>query len=168
MELWEDFDPLTLPIKPLFPLSLSQSLKESLQMISHSQTHLLSQTPPLLSFSPTSSSSSSSSLTLNTNLSNLRFPQTLSLSRSRSPTPMSINSKLSNGIDTLQLDLPQQSELDRIAQVANTVADAAGEVIRKYFRNKFEILDKEDQSKPFFWVENSVGLLFFFEENEKR
>nr|POF10112.1 bifunctional phosphatase impl2, chloroplastic [Quercus suber] len=59
---------------------------------------------------------------------------------------MSINSKLSNGIDTLQLDLPQQSELDRIAQVANTVADAAGEVIRKYFRNKFEILDKEDQS----------------------
>ncbi|KAF3948763.1 hypothetical protein CMV_025278 [Castanea mollissima] len=116
-------------------------------MISHSQTHLLSQTPPLLSFSPTSSSSSSSSfLTLNTNISNLRFPQTLSLSHSRSPAPMSINSKLSNGIDTLQLDLPQQSELDRIAQVANTVADAAGEVIRKYFRNKFEILDKEDQS----------------------
>ncbi|XP_030945157.1 bifunctional phosphatase IMPL2, chloroplastic [Quercus lobata] len=117
-------------------------------MISHSQTHLRSQTPPLLSFSPTSSSSSSSSLTLNTNLSNLRFPQTLSLSlsHSRSPTPMSTNSKLSNGIDTLQLDLPQQSELDRIAQVANTVADAAGEVIRKYFRNKFEILDKEDQS----------------------
>ncbi|XP_075672765.1 bifunctional phosphatase IMPL2, chloroplastic [Castanea sativa] len=115
-------------------------------MISHSQTHLLSQTPPLLSFSPTSSSSSSSFLTLNTNISNLRFPQTLSLSHSRSPAPMSINSKLSNGIDTLQLDLPQQSELDRIAQVANTVADAAGEVIRKYFRNKFEILDKEDQS----------------------
>nr|XP_023909083.1 bifunctional phosphatase IMPL2, chloroplastic [Quercus suber] len=113
-------------------------------MISHYQTHLLSQTPQLLSFFPTSSSSSS--LTLNTNLSNLRFPQTLSLSRSRSLTPMSINSKLSNGIDTLQLDLPQQSELDRIAQVANTVADAAGEVIRKYFRNKFEILDKEDQS----------------------
>ncbi|XP_065616607.1 bifunctional phosphatase IMPL2, chloroplastic [Quercus suber] len=114
-------------------------------MILHYQTHLLSQTPQLLSFFPTSSSSSSS-LTLNTNLSNLRFPQTLSLSRSRSLTPMSINSKLSNGIDTLQLDLPQQSELDRIAQVANTVADAAGEVIRKYFRNKFEILDKEDQS----------------------
>ncbi|KAE8008552.1 hypothetical protein FH972_005052 [Carpinus fangiana] len=31
-------------------------------------------------------------------------------------------------------------------QVANTVADAAGEVIRKYFRKKFDIVDKEDLS----------------------
>ncbi|GMY05736.1 bifunctional phosphatase impl2, chloroplastic [Fagus crenata] len=58
---------------------------------------------------------------------------------------MSSNSNLSNGVDTLQPDL-QHSELDRFAEVANTVADAAGEVIRKYFRKKFEILDKENLS----------------------
>uniref|UniRef100_A0A2N9J081 Histidinol-phosphatase n=1 Tax=Fagus sylvatica TaxID=28930 RepID=A0A2N9J081_FAGSY len=58
---------------------------------------------------------------------------------------MSSNPNLSNGVDTLQPDL-QHSELDRFAEVANTVADAAGEVIRKYFRKKFEILDKEDLS----------------------
>ncbi|GMY05734.1 bifunctional phosphatase IMPL2, chloroplastic [Fagus crenata] len=111
-----------------------------------SHIHLLSQTPSsLLSFSSTPTFSSS--LTLNTNLSNLRFPHTLSLSYSpsRLPTPMSSNSNLSNGVDTLQPDL-QHSELDRFAEVANTVADAAGEVIRKYFRKKFEILDKEDLS----------------------
>uniref|UniRef100_A0A2N9G5H4 Uncharacterized protein n=1 Tax=Fagus sylvatica TaxID=28930 RepID=A0A2N9G5H4_FAGSY len=49
---------------------------------------------------------------------------------------MSSNSNLSNGVDTLQPDL-QHSELDRFAEVANTVADAAREVIRKYFRKKF-------------------------------
>ncbi|GMY27552.1 wee1-like protein kinase isoform X2, partial [Fagus crenata] len=43
---------------------------------------------------------------------------------------MSSNSNLSNGIDTLQPDL-QHSKLDRFAEVANTVADATGEVIRK-------------------------------------
>lgn len=38
-------------------------------------------------------------------------------------------------------------ELDRFAVVANKVADASGEVIRKYFRQKFDILDKADSSK---------------------
>jgi inositol-phosphate phosphatase/L-galactose 1-phosphate phosphatase/histidinol-phosphatase len=42
----------------------------------------------------------------------------------------------------------QDSELDYFAQVANTVADAGGEVIRKYFRKKFDIVEKEDLSKP--------------------
>ena len=59
---------------------------------------------------------------------------------------MSSNSNLSKGIDTLQPDL-QHSKLDRFAEVTNTVADAAGGVIRKYFRKKFEILDKEDLIK---------------------
>ncbi|KAK4752094.1 hypothetical protein SAY87_020892 [Trapa incisa] len=40
----------------------------------------------------------------------------------------------------------EEEELDLFAEVANRVADAAGEVIRKYFRNKFEILDKVDLS----------------------
>ncbi|KAK1280237.1 hypothetical protein QJS04_geneDACA002744 [Acorus gramineus] len=41
-------------------------------------------------------------------------------------------------------------ELDRFVEVGNKVADAAGEVIRKYFRKSFVILDKEDLRKPLF------------------
>ncbi|XP_060168452.1 bifunctional phosphatase IMPL2, chloroplastic [Lycium barbarum] len=37
-------------------------------------------------------------------------------------------------------------ELDKFAAVGNKVADAAGEVIRKYFRKSFDILDKQDLS----------------------
>lgn len=57
------------------------------------------------------------------------------------------NSQLSNQI--LSNGLGDEHEIDRFAEVANSVADAAGEVIRRYFRkNKsFEILDKEDLSK---------------------
>ena len=88
---------------------------------------------------------------------------------------MSSNSNLSNGVDTLQPDL-QHSELDRFAEVANTVADAAGEVIRKYFRKKFEILNKEDLNKllklkfllGFVWIFVLLCLVDEkFEENEK-
>lgn len=38
-------------------------------------------------------------------------------------------------------------DLNLFSDVGNKLADAAGEVIRKYFRKKFEILDKEDSSK---------------------
>ena len=88
---------------------------------------------------------------------------------------MSSNSNLSNGVDTLQPDL-QRSELNRFAEVANIVADAAGEVIRKYFKKKFEILDKEDLSKllklkfllGFVWIFVLLCLVDEkFEENEK-
>ena len=41
----------------------------------------------------------------------------------------------------------QDHDLNLFADVGNKLADAAGEVIRKYFRKKFEILDKEDSSK---------------------
>ncbi|KAK6946281.1 Inositol monophosphatase-like [Dillenia turbinata] len=40
----------------------------------------------------------------------------------------------------------EEDQINRFAQVANRVADAAGEVIRKYFRKNLEILDKEDLS----------------------
>ncbi|EOX97936.1 Myo-inositol monophosphatase like 2 isoform 3 [Theobroma cacao] len=53
------------------------------------------------------------------------------------------NSKLSNHTESLSLN---DAQLDRFAEVGNYLADAAGEVIRKYFRKKFEILDKEDLS----------------------
>ncbi|KAJ1413553.1 Inositol monophosphatase-like [Sesbania bispinosa] len=37
-------------------------------------------------------------------------------------------------------------QLNRFSDVGNKVADAAGQVIRKYFRNKFDILHKDDLS----------------------
>ncbi|OMO75605.1 Inositol monophosphatase, partial [Corchorus olitorius] len=53
------------------------------------------------------------------------------------------NSILSNHTDSLSLN---DAELDRFAEVGNRLADAAGDVIRQYFRKKFDILDKEDLS----------------------
>lgn len=35
---------------------------------------------------------------------------------------------------------------ERLVEVAQMAADAAGEVLRKYFRQRVEIIDKEDQS----------------------
>uniref|UniRef100_A0A7N0T8C1 histidinol-phosphatase n=1 Tax=Kalanchoe fedtschenkoi TaxID=63787 RepID=A0A7N0T8C1_KALFE len=37
-------------------------------------------------------------------------------------------------------------DVDRFADVGNRLADASGEVIRRYFRSSFDILDKEDSS----------------------
>lgn len=37
-------------------------------------------------------------------------------------------------------------EMERLVAVAQSTADAAGEVLRKYFRQRFEIIDKEDHS----------------------
>ncbi|KAI4295491.1 hypothetical protein L6164_035534 [Bauhinia variegata] len=56
---------------------------------------------------------------------------------------MAFNSNLSNGVSTLSVN---EQELNRFTEVGHKVADAAGEVIRKYFRKKFEILDKDDFS----------------------
>ncbi|KAF7810855.1 putative receptor-like protein kinase [Senna tora] len=63
---------------------------------------------------------------------------------------MASASMLSNGngihtAPTSPLHVPEH-DLVRFVDVANKVADAAGEIIRKYFRNKFEILDKDDSS----------------------
>ncbi|XP_017258339.1 bifunctional phosphatase IMPL2, chloroplastic [Daucus carota subsp. sativus] len=53
---------------------------------------------------------------------------------------------LSDGANTL-LDFDyNDAELDGFALVGNQIADAAGEVIRKYFRKTFDIVDKEDLS----------------------
>lgn len=46
-------------------------------------------------------------------------------------------------------DLPlgvDVGDIDRFSDVANKLADASGEVIRGFFRKKFEILDKDDLS----------------------
>lgn len=78
----------------------------------------------------------------------VRFSANLStsaLGRTSLSLPMASNSKLSNQIQNISLGL-NDSELDRFADVGNKVADAAGEVIRGYFRKKFDILQKEDLS----------------------
>ena len=47
-----------------------------------------------------------------------------------------------------------EQQLSRFVAVGNEVADAAGQVIREYFRSKFDILDKDDLSK--WWGGNLV------------
>lgn len=85
----------------------------------------------------------------------LNFP--ISHHRIKFTSAMTSNSSLSNRIETaVSLDF-EDSELDGFAAVGNKVADAAGEVIRKYFRKSFDILDKEDSSKFF-----KMEFLFLF------
>lgn len=57
---------------------------------------------------------------------------------------MGSNSILSNGSQTSNLGI--KDEFHGFVEVGNKIADAAGEVIRKYFRKSFEIIDKEDLS----------------------
>ncbi|XP_020269573.1 bifunctional phosphatase IMPL2, chloroplastic-like [Asparagus officinalis] len=84
-------------------------------------------------------------------------PHSLTPNRIRAPThvrfglrPVSIRSKgpirVSSPSSTSSPMEATEEEVDGFVAVANKVADAAGEVIRKYFRQKFDILDKDDLS----------------------
>ncbi|KAJ0801211.1 putative phosphoric monoester hydrolase [Helianthus annuus] len=105
-----------------------------------SQSHFLSLNPhsrsslsPTTLFSNSSSSSSSSS--------------TLALPKSRRFISMSTSRPaVSNGFGAVKTVDVTDSELDRFAVIADKLADAAGDVIRKYFRKRFDIIDKEDLS----------------------
>ena len=112
-------------------------------MLSHrSQFHLLSQNPKKgFTFSPPPRSNLHSFLHFSLNTTNLSFPG-LKIKTHLNST-MTSNSNQSN---PLQLGLTE-ADIDGFSDVANKLADASGEVIRKYFRKKFEILDKEDLSK---------------------
>ncbi|GMJ12744.1 myo-inositol monophosphatase like 2, HISTIDINE BIOSYNTHESIS 7 [Hibiscus trionum] len=101
-------------------------------MFSQSQSHCLSFPSKSISFSPPSFPFAT------TNKTPFKTP-TISL-RSK---PMIPHSKLSNHTDPSLLN---DTHIHRFAEVGNKLADAAGEVIRSYFRKKFEILDKEDLS----------------------
>lgn len=52
-------------------------------------------------------------------------------------------------------------DLDRFAEVGNQLADAAGDVIRKYFRKSFDILDKEDLSRCFLLSFDQTKFMWF-------
>ncbi|KAI7757507.1 hypothetical protein M8C21_008203, partial [Ambrosia artemisiifolia] len=86
-----------------------------------------------------SSNSSSSSPLLSSSSSTLTLPKRhrfISMSTSRP----------SNGLGAVTTVDVTDSELDRFAIIADKLADAAGDVIRKYFRKRFDIIDKEDLS----------------------
>ncbi|KAF8405285.1 hypothetical protein HHK36_010187 [Tetracentron sinense] len=110
-----------------------------------SQSQFLAQNPTFLPFSSNSlgSLNYNRSIRSSTDLSISALNFTVSC-RSRFTSTMSLNSKPSNQMDSVQLGF--EDEIDHFVEVGNKVADAAGEVIRRYFRKSFEILDKEDLS----------------------
>uniref|UniRef100_A0A2P2PLK6 Uncharacterized protein n=1 Tax=Rhizophora mucronata TaxID=61149 RepID=A0A2P2PLK6_RHIMU len=114
-------------------------------MLSQSQSHFLSRipNPPLPFHSFPLAGFSSLCFQPNTLVAALkaRIPTSLHL-KTRFKFRMSSNSRLSDLTDPLFSDF----DLDRLVGVANSLADASGDVIRKYFRKKFDILDKEDLS----------------------
>ncbi|CAI0437928.1 unnamed protein product [Linum tenue] len=115
---------------------------------SNSSSSLFHSTPHLLHF-PTAAASQSL-LRLPPAAANLCFP-TLRL---QSQFPLSLNRQTCRASSSMAAtsQLPEDgsflssTELDGFANVAGRLADASGEVIRKYFRKKFEILDKDDSS----------------------
>ncbi|CAL9228600.1 unnamed protein product [Arabidopsis halleri] len=92
-----------------------------------------------------------SSLRLSSSYRNSRFSFLFSsaiavpVSRRRISLTMASNSKRPNVSEESPSKL-SDTELDRFAAVGNALADASGEVIRKYFRKKFDIVDKDDMS----------------------
>uniref|UniRef100_A0A5B7AGU2 histidinol-phosphatase n=1 Tax=Davidia involucrata TaxID=16924 RepID=A0A5B7AGU2_DAVIN len=107
-----------------------------------SQSHMLSLNPTFLPLSTKPSIHIHSNRTLPLSNSLFNFALNLPIAqRSHFATAMTSNSQLSNQVETCD-----SHEIDRFAEVGNKLADAAGEVIRKYFRKSFEILDKDDLS----------------------
>ncbi|KAJ3694303.1 hypothetical protein LUZ60_009783 [Juncus effusus] len=82
----------------------------------------------LLSFSPISTKSVSS------------------LHRSITPLHSSSSIRNSDYLGEKEMGSDGLVETDRLLQVAHSVADVAGEVLRKYFRQPFDIIDKQDLS----------------------
>ncbi|XP_072999187.1 bifunctional phosphatase IMPL2, chloroplastic [Typha latifolia] len=66
--------------------------------------------------------------------------------RMRSCLDLTGASSSSSFTSPVSMSMENEAELDRFVAVANKVADAAGEVLRKYFRQRFDIIDKEDLS----------------------
>ncbi|KAJ4769563.1 Inositol-1-monophosphatase [Rhynchospora pubera] len=67
------------------------------------------------------------------------------ISISLSTRPRSILPILSSSSNS-QMEMEMEMEIDSLVQVAHSVADVAGQVLRKYFRQRFDIIDKDDLS----------------------
>nr|XP_043627926.1 bifunctional phosphatase IMPL2, chloroplastic [Erigeron canadensis] len=132
--------------KPLF-FSFSLSRHQPTKMLQ--QSHFLS-----LSINP--NSNSGSSYLISSNLIDFNPSLSSSLISKKSltlkpfftkPPPISISmttpkSTLSNAVT----DHRDSEDLDHFETVADRLADASGDVIRKYFRKRFDIVDKPDLS----------------------
>ncbi|KAL3383016.1 hypothetical protein AABB24_002482, partial [Solanum stoloniferum] len=159
---------------PYLPFSISRFIHYATSTLSHSQLppHLCLVNPSfsrllnkafqmqmqMLSLSPRNSLPLSSSISAFSGC-NSRKVVSGSLAFPHSDInsfPISHGIKLASPMMTSNCVLPNQaqiadlgvedSDLDKFAAVSNKIADAAGEVIRKYFRKSFDILDKEDLS----------------------
>lgn len=108
---------------------------------------------PLLSSSP--DPNSSSSLPRSLSCSSISALPKLSSSSSNAPSHSHSNPVLASPCFP-QTDSQSEGPMDSLVQVAHSVADAAGHVLRKYFRQRFDIIHKADLSTSFFL------LLFFF------
>nr|DAD40207.1 TPA_asm: hypothetical protein HUJ06_014530 [Nelumbo nucifera] len=104
------------------------------------QSRFLTQNPTFLPLCSVSSKLCRS-LPFSKNLSNFALVSR----RNRFSTEMSLNSKLLSQVENVPSWFKEE-DMDRFVEVGNKVADAAGEVIRRYFRNSFEVLDREDLS----------------------
>ncbi|KAL8264538.1 hypothetical protein R6Q59_022668 [Mikania micrantha] len=72
---------------------------------------------------------------------------TLGLAKSRRFISMTASRPaVSNGFGAVSGVKLSDLEIDHFAIIADKLADAAGDVIRKYFRKRFDIVDKEDLS----------------------
>ncbi|KAF3329038.1 bifunctional phosphatase IMPL2 [Carex littledalei] len=84
-------------------------------------------------------------------LSNPNYPLSLSVSFSSLPTrlksihPIHSSTSSSSNCDCLA-ETEKSGNMDSLVQVAHSVADVAGKVLRKYFRQRFDIIDKDDLS----------------------
>ncbi|CAL1384912.1 unnamed protein product [Linum trigynum] len=115
---------------------------------SNSSSSLFHSTPHLLHFPTVAASQSllrlppaAANLCFTTLRLQSQFPLSLNRQTCRASSSMAATSQLPEDSSFLS-----STELDGFADVAGRLADASGEVIRKYFRKKFEILDKDDSS----------------------
>lgn len=141
--------PISLSWGHLLPRLLYKSLQMQMQALS--QSHFLPLSPrnsfPLSSSVPGCNSRRIFS-------GSLAFPHSdinsflISHGIKSSSPRMTSNCVLPNQTQIADLGV-EDSDLDKFAAVSNKIADAAGEVIRKYFRKSFDILDKEDLSECF-------------------
>ncbi|KAL3350758.1 hypothetical protein AABB24_023270, partial [Solanum stoloniferum] len=130
-------------VNPSFSRLLNKALQMQMQILSQSPRNSLPLSSSISAFSGCNSRKIVSG--------SLAFPHS-----DINSFPTSHGIKLASPMMTSNYVLPNQaqiadlgvedSQLDKFAAVSNKIADAAGEVIRKYFRKSFDILDKEDLS----------------------
>lgn len=135
---------------------------QSLQLLHHSHSNFLSlnrcRIPPISSppAFPQSLSSDRDCLTSSLSFGSIRL---------NSIKMDSARYSLSNGHgdssrEAIALGLDDY-DLDRFTDVGNQLADAAGDVIRRYFRKSFDILDKEDLSQFYLSLSFTLSLSHF-------